>query len=229
MVFMKQEAISFSVTTVALEAAIVSCVLPAWRVTFTDEETNPGARIWEGLWYLCQFDGMSSIQCTLYNTRITLAQDLKVSRVFMLTGSIGTWLGLMLCLLADRRIKCLRNISIVATVMKVAGGMFLSAGLVMLISLSWVTHNIIHGFFNPLFGYSKKAEMGASLYLAWTSSLLLLLGGFLLLVNSLSRSAASPVTGVEEQLSSQAIPMRLQQAALERAGPEQAVSEEKYG
>ncbi|XP_052024742.1 transmembrane protein 270 isoform X2 [Apodemus sylvaticus] len=208
MVSIKQVAISLFMTTVGLVAAGVSCVLPAWRVTFTDEETNPGARIWEGLWYLCQFDGNRWIQCSPYDTWLPVTQDLKVSRVIMVLCTTGTWLVLLLCLLVDRRIKCLRNMRIESKVMKVAGGMFLSAGFVMLISLSWATHNIIHGFFNPLFGYSQKAEMGVSLYLAWTSSLLLLLGGFLLLVNIPSRSDASRVTDVEEQLSSQLIQNR---------------------
>lgn len=183
MVLSKQEAISFSVTTVGWVGAIVSCVLPIWRVTFPDDETDPDVIIWEGLWHICQVQENRWIQCTLYNTRLLVAQDIKVSRVFMVICTIGTWLGLLFCVLGDWRINCFNNFIIQDKFLKVAGGMFLSVGLLVLVALSWVTHNIIHGFFNPFLGYSKNAQMGTSLYLAWTSSLLLLLGGTLLCVN----------------------------------------------
>ncbi|XP_021042874.1 claudin-13-like [Mus pahari] len=183
MVFSKQEAISFSVTTLGWMGAIVSCVLPIWRVTFPDDETDTDVSVWEGLWHICQAQANRWIQCTLYDTRLQAAQDIKVSQVFMVICTIGTWLGLLLCVLGDRRFECFMNRNIESTVMKVAGGVFLSVGLLVLVPLSWVTHNVIHGFFNPLLGYSKKVQMGTSLYLAWTSSVLLLLGGILLCVN----------------------------------------------
>uniref|UniRef100_A0A8C6GSZ6 Claudin n=1 Tax=Mus spicilegus TaxID=10103 RepID=A0A8C6GSZ6_MUSSI len=183
MVISKQEAISFSVTSLGWVGAIVSCVLPVWRVTFPDDETDPDTIIWEGLWHICQVRENRWIQCTLYDTRLLVAQDIKVSRVFMVICTIGTWLGLLLCVLGDWRINCFMNFTIEENLLKVAGGMFLSVGLLMLVPLSWVTHNIIHGFFNPLLGFSKKVQMGPSLSLAWTSSLLLLLGGILLCVN----------------------------------------------
>ncbi|XP_076779251.1 claudin-13-like [Arvicanthis niloticus] len=187
----KQEAISYFMTTLGWLSAIVSCVLPIWRVILTDDETNPDASIWEGLWHMCQVQENHQIQCTWYGTQIPVTQDLKVSRVFMVLCTIGTWLGLLLCMVGDRydsfwriyicRMNLLNGSNF--EVLKLAGGMFLSAGLLMLIPLSWVTHNIMHGFFNPLLGDLKKAEMGVSLYLAWTSFVLLLVGGFLLCVD----------------------------------------------
>ncbi|XP_076779250.1 claudin-13-like [Arvicanthis niloticus] len=183
MVFKKQEAISYCMTTLGWLSAIVSCVLPVWRMTFPDDETNPDASIWEGLWHMCQVQRNNWIQCTGYDTQIPVAQDLKVSRALMVLCAIGTWLGLLLCMVGDRRINILKILSNGTIVLNVAGGIFLSAGLLMLIPLSWVTHNIMHGFSNPLLGDSKKAEMGVSLYLAWTSFVLLLLGGILLCVD----------------------------------------------
>lgn len=178
MVSLKQKAISSSVTTLGCVGTIVSCVLPVWRVTFPDDETNPDARIWEGLWHMCQVQGNRWIQCTQYNSKIPAAQDLNVSRGFMVVCITGTWLGLLLCMLGDWLIRCWTDRSVEDKIMKVASGMFLTFGLLMLVPLSWVTHNI-----TPVLGYSKKVEMGISLYLAWTSSLLLLLGGILLCVN----------------------------------------------
>ena len=182
MAFKKQVLISFYVTVVGLVCASVSCALSAWRVTYPDEETDPDARIWEGLWEICQLEGTGEMRCKGYNTLITVAQDLKVSRVCMVIYIIGASLWL---LLSPCWWVCLRHLlsTIQAKFQTVVGVMLLSVSLLVMISLSWVTHNVIHGFFNPLLGYSKKAEVGAALYLAWTSSLLLLFGGVLLVVN----------------------------------------------
>ncbi|XP_037054446.1 claudin-13-like isoform X2 [Peromyscus leucopus] len=143
MVCMEQEAISFSLATLGWLCAIVSCILPFWKVTFPDE-TNPDASIGEGLWHICQVEKSNQILCTLYGIRPAVTQDLSVARVSMVTCIIGTWLGLLLCMIGDERIS------------------------------------ISRGFSNPLLGSTKKTEMGASLRLAWASSLLLLLGGTLL-------------------------------------------------
>ena len=182
MVPVRQVVINFLMTVVSLVCASVSCALPAWRVTIPDEETDPDARIWEGLWEICQLEGTGEMQCIGYNSRITVAQDLKVSRVCMVIYIIGASLWLLLCLCGCLSDKCFNNI-IEEKFRTVVSVMLLSVNLLIMISLSWVTHNVIHGFFNPLLGYSKKAEVGAALYLAWTSSLLLLLGSVLLLVN----------------------------------------------
>ncbi|XP_005080516.1 claudin-13 [Mesocricetus auratus] len=180
MVSMEQQAISFLVATLGWLCAIVSCILPVWRVTFPEDETNPDASIWEGLWYMCQVQKNSQIQCTLYDTLPAVTQDLSVTRVFMVICIIGTWLGLLLCMIGDERLKCVRNTQVEDKIMKAASVLFLGVGLLVLTSLSWVTYNTSHGFSNPLLGSKKKTETGASLYLAWASSLLLLLGGTVL-------------------------------------------------
>ena len=60
-------------------------------------------------------------------------------------------------------------------IIRTASVIFLGIGFLVLMSLSWVAHNVSHGFSNPLLGSMRKTEMGASLSLAWASSRLLLL------------------------------------------------------
>lgn len=86
----------------------------------------------------------------------------------------GTWLGLLLCMVGDKCITAVKYWNIEAEIMRTASVIFLGIGFLVLMSLSWVAHNISHGFSNPLLGSMKKTEMGASLCL--TSSLPLLLG-----------------------------------------------------
>ncbi|XP_051060853.1 claudin-4-like [Phodopus roborovskii] len=65
-------------------------------------------------------------------------------------------------------------------IMMAASVLFLGFGLLLLVSASWVTHDVILGIANLQTVSQRKPEMGASLYLGWLSSLLLLLGGALL-------------------------------------------------
>ncbi|XP_035293716.1 claudin-13 isoform X2 [Cricetulus griseus] len=194
MVCMEQQAISFSVTTLGWLCIIVSCILPVWRVTFPEDETNPDASIWEGLWHMFKLQKNSWIQCTLYDTRPAVTQDLSVSQVFMIICIIGTWLGLLLFMIRDECLKSVKNEEVEGKIMKAASVMFLGVVLLVLMSLSWMTYNISHGFSNPLLGSTKKTEMGASLYLAWASSLLLLLGSTMLCFDCPSHSDTLPLS-----------------------------------
>lgn len=76
-------------------------------------------------------------------------------------------------MVGDKCITAVKYWNIEAEIMRTASVIFLGIGFLVLMSLSWVAHNISHGFSNPLLGSMKKTEMGASLCL--TSSLPLLL------------------------------------------------------
>ncbi|XP_059105765.1 claudin-13-like [Peromyscus eremicus] len=194
MVRMEQEAISFLLATLGWLCAIVSCSLPFWKVTFPDGETNPDDSICEGLWHMCQMEKSNRIQCTLYGIRPAVTQDLSMARVSTVICIIGTWLGLLLCMIGDSRIRCVQSRDTELKIMRAASVIFLGVGFLVMISLSWVSYNVSRGFSNPLLGSTKKTEMGSSLRLAWASSLLLLLGGTLLCFDCPSREDLSRLT-----------------------------------
>ncbi|XP_028718303.1 claudin-13-like [Peromyscus leucopus] len=170
------EAASFSLAMLGWLVAIISCGLPLWRVKKVSEETN----ILEGLWNLCEAEGVKSLRCMSYNTRPVQPQDLQVSGVLVVICIVITWLGLLLYMIGDERIGCVANMYNEEKIMIAASGLFLGVGLLLLVSVSWVTHNVLLGIANPQILSPWKPEMGASLYLGWLSSLLLLLGGALL-------------------------------------------------
>ncbi|OBS69475.1 hypothetical protein A6R68_02001 [Neotoma lepida] len=179
------EAASFSLAMLGWLVAIISCGLPLWRVIKVSEETS----IWEGLWNFCEADGLKSLRCMTYNSSPVLPQDLEVSQVLVVICIIVTWLGLLLYMIGDERITCVSNMANEEKIMMAATVLFLGVGLLLLVSVSWVTHNVNLGITNPQILSQWKPEMGASLYLGWLSSLLLLLGGALLGVAHLCCSA----------------------------------------
>lgn len=166
------EVASTSLVRLGWLVTIICCVLPFWRGTKVSEEII----IWEGLWDMCEAQGLEILRCVKYS-RMTLPQDIKVSRVLVVTCIVITWMGLLM----DRYrgdTTCVRNISTKEKMMVVTSALFLGLGVLLLVSVSWITHNVIHG--NSLSLLLMETMMGVSLYLGWLSSLLLLLGGALL-------------------------------------------------
>ncbi|XP_052610914.1 claudin-4-like [Peromyscus californicus insignis] len=170
------EAAGFSLVKLGSLVAIISCGLPFWRVMRFSEETS----IWEGMWVLCEANGLKNLKCMPYTSHLELPQDLQVSRVLVVICIIISYLCLLLYMIGDERMSCVSNVNDAKKIKMAASGLFLGAGLLLLVSASWVTHNVILGITNPQMVFPWKPEMGASLYLGWLSSLLLLLGGALL-------------------------------------------------
>ena len=98
-------------------------------------------------------------------------------RVVVVTCIIITWMVLLLDMYRGDR-TYVPNPSTREKMTVATSVLFLGLGVLLLVSVSWVTHNVIHG--NSLSLSLMETMMGVSLYLGWRSSLLLLLGGALL-------------------------------------------------
>ncbi|XP_075956456.1 claudin-4-like isoform X3 [Anarhichas minor] len=61
-----------------------------------------------------------------------------------------------------------------------AGIVFICAGVLILIPVSWSANTIIRDFYNPLLTNAQRRELGAALYIGWGTAGLLILGGALL-------------------------------------------------
>nr|XP_042126303.1 claudin-4-like [Peromyscus maniculatus bairdii] len=170
------KAASFSLVFLGWLVAIISCGLPLWQVTKVSEDTS----IWEGLWYLCDAEGFQNVSCMPYNSLLVLPKELQASRVLVVICIIIISMGLLLYMIRDKLITDESNMNNEGKIKMAASGLFVGAGLLLLVSVSWVTHNVILRMNNSTNVPQWKPEMGASLYLGWLSSLLLLLGGALL-------------------------------------------------
>lgn len=163
------EVVSISLVRLSWLVTIICCALPFWRGTKVSEEII----IWEGLWGMCEAQGLEILQCVKYS-HTTLPRDIQVSQVLVVTCIILTWLGLVLDRYRGDR-TCVPNPSTREKMTVATSVLFLGLGVLLLVSVSWVTHNVIHG--NSLSLSLMETMMGVSLYLGWLSSLLLLLGG----------------------------------------------------
>ncbi|OBS57152.1 hypothetical protein A6R68_11721 [Neotoma lepida] len=133
MVRQELEAASISLAMLGWLVAIVICGLPSWRVLKVSEETS----IWEGLWNLCEADGLKSLRCMTYNSHQVLPHDLQVSGVLVVICIIITFLSLLLYLFADKLNTWVLDSRIKHMLKLAASVLFLVAGLLMLVSVSW--------------------------------------------------------------------------------------------
>ncbi|XP_022594571.1 claudin-4-like [Seriola dumerili] len=161
--------------------SIIICALPTWKVTaFIGANIVTSQVIWEGLWMNCVTQSTGQMQCKIYDSLLALPQDLQAARALVVIAIIVGVFGILLAVVGgkctnfvdDERQKCKVAIA--------AGIIFLIAGLLVLIPVSWTANTIIRDFYNPLMTNAQRRELGASLYIGWGTAGLLFLGGGLL-------------------------------------------------
>lgn len=180
--------------------AIVSCALPMWRVTaFIGSNIVTAQIYWDGLWMSCVVQSTGQMQCKVYDSMLALSQDLQAARALTVISILLVILAMLVSIVGAKCTNCIDDESSKAKVMIVAGVLFLVAGLMQLIPVSWSANTIIRDFYNPLLTNPQRWELGASLYIGWAATALLIMGGSLLccscppsrMTYSASRSAAT--------------------------------------
>ncbi|XP_042298251.1 claudin-3 [Sceloporus undulatus] len=160
---------------------ILCCALPMWRVTaFIGYNIVTAQFTWEGLWMDCVVQSTGQMQCKVYDSMLALGQDIQAARALIVIAIVLGALGVLIFLMGAQCTRCIEEESTKAKVTIVAGVIFLLAGILTLIPVSWSANQIIRNFYNTLVPEAQKRELGAALYIGWAASALLLFGGALL-------------------------------------------------
>ncbi|XP_077597380.1 claudin-3-like [Stigmatopora nigra] len=161
--------------------SIVTCALPMWKVTaFVGANIITAQTIWEGLWMNCVTQSTGQMQCKLYDSMLALPQDLQAARAMMIVAIILGVLGALVSVMGAKCTNCIEEEGAKARVMIASGVLFLLAGLLVLIPACWTAHVVVRNFYNPILTNPQRRELGASLYIGWGASALLLIGGGIL-------------------------------------------------
>ncbi|XP_010776452.1 claudin-3-like [Notothenia coriiceps] len=175
------EIVGIALGVIGFILAIVTCVLPMWRVTaFIHTNIITAQTITEGLWMNCVTQSTGQMQCKMYDSMLALAQELQASRAMMIIAIILGILGVLISIVGAKCTNCIEGEGAQAKVRIIAGIFFVLGGLLVLIPVSWSASVIIRDFYNPLLTSTQKREIGASLYIGWGAAALLLIGGALL-------------------------------------------------
>lgn len=161
--------------------AVVACALPMWRVTaFIGNNIVVAQIIWEGLWMNCVVQSTGQMQCKVYDSLLALPQDLQAARALIVISIVIAILGVFISIIGAKCTNCVQDESAKAKIMIVSGVIFILSGLMTLIPVSWSANTVIRDFYNPLVVDAQKRELGASMYIGWAASALLMLGGAML-------------------------------------------------
>ncbi|KAG9462582.1 hypothetical protein GDO78_013821 [Eleutherodactylus coqui] len=161
--------------------SIITCALPMWKVTaFIGNNIVVAQTMWEGLWMNCIVQSTGQMQCKIYDSMLALPQDLQAARALTVVCILVALLAILIGIMGAKCTNCVEDENTKAWVSVVAGVVFLVAGTLMLIPVCWSANTTIRDFYNPLVVDAQKRELGASLYIGWGASALMLLGGGLL-------------------------------------------------
>ncbi|XP_032400898.1 claudin-4-like [Xiphophorus hellerii] len=164
--------------------AIITCALPQWRVTaFIGSNIVTSQTIWKGIWMECVHQSTGQMQCKVYDSMLALERDLQAARALTIISILVGILAVLLAVAGGKCTNCIEDESAKTKVCITAGVMFIISGLLCIIPVSWTASSIISEFYNPYVTNAQKMELGASLFIGWGASALLILGGGLLCAN----------------------------------------------
>uniref|UniRef100_A0A8D0BYA7 Claudin n=1 Tax=Salvator merianae TaxID=96440 RepID=A0A8D0BYA7_SALMN len=170
-----------SLSVLGWVGCILCCGLPMWRVTaFIGYNIVTAQFMWEGLWMNCVVQSTGQMQCKVYDSILALAQDLQAARALTVIAILLGGLGILVFLMGAQCTRCIEDDATKAKVTIVSGVVFLLAGLLTLIPVSWSANQVIRDFYNSAVPEALKRELGAALYIGWAAAALFFFGGGLL-------------------------------------------------
>lgn len=178
------QVLGITLSVIGWLGTILCCGLPMWRVTaFIGNNIVVAQIIWDGLWMNCVVQSTGQMQCKIYESMLALAQDMQAARALVIIAIVLAVVGIFFAIIGGKCTNCVEDESTKAKIVIFSGIIFILSGIMLLIPLCWTANTTIRDFYNPMVTDSQKRELGASLYIGWASSALLLLGGTLLCCN----------------------------------------------
>ncbi|GAA6064973.1 claudin i [Tachysurus ichikawai] len=175
-----------------LIAAIVTCVLPSWKVSsFTGQNIITAQVQQEGLWMECVYQSTGQQQCKSYESLLILGSDIQAARAMTIVCCMLSSIALLVLFAGAEFTTCVENEDVKPKICLVSGVCMLIAGLLLIIPVSWTANNVVSNFNNPLANPSNRRELGPCIFIGWAGGVLLLLAGGLLCCFSRPRSEGS--------------------------------------
>ncbi|XP_056612576.1 claudin-4-like [Triplophysa dalaica] len=163
---------------------ILACALPMWLVTaFIGQNIVTAQTTWEGIWMTCVVQSTGQMQCKVYDSMLALSSDMQAARAMCIVSILLGLVGILLAGAGGKCTNCIEDENAKSKVGIVSGVVFIIGGVLCLIPVCWTANTAIRDFYNPLTPGSMKKELGASLFIGWGASALLIIAGGMLCAN----------------------------------------------
>ncbi|XP_029028623.1 claudin-2 [Betta splendens] len=179
------ELMGFFLGLLGMLGTLVSTVLPYWRVSaHIGSNIVTAVESMRGLWMECVYQSTGAFQCEAYSSMLALNSDMQASRALMVISLVLSVLAIATAVIGMQCTLCLEGSgAIKSRVAGAGGGLFVAAGFLALIPVSWTTHEVVQSFYRPNVPASMKYELGQCLYVGLASALVSVLGGGMLCVS----------------------------------------------
>ncbi|XP_071199437.1 claudin-4-like [Salvelinus alpinus] len=174
---MGMEIVGIVLGVIGLITTIVVCALPTWMET-AFIAANFVVEVFDGLWMSCVKRNTSQIQCEVYDSMPSSAwsSNLQATRAMTIMAIILGILGVMVSMVGHKTTNYIKGK--ISKLIIITGILFILAGILILIAVSWKAGAILSGSSNELTG--EKRELGGALYFGWGAAAFLLIGGAIL-------------------------------------------------
>lgn len=124
--------------------------------------------------------GKSGEDRSIYRSLLALPRDLQAARALMVISCLLSGVACACAVVGMKCTRCAKGTPAKTTFAVLGGALFILAGLLCMVAVSWTTNDVVQNFYNPLLPSGMKFEIGQALYLGFISSSLSLIGGTLL-------------------------------------------------
>ncbi|KAG9465292.1 hypothetical protein GDO78_018553 [Eleutherodactylus coqui] len=168
-------------------------IMPQWRLSVLAEHNGINGRIdgywisrWDGLWNTCVNQNRLSMQCTSYESQVSLTMDLKSGRILMSFALTMTFLAFIFSVVSVLMHRCHEDRHKDGRVTRhcmrlTAGILYILSTILILIPVTWTTTNILRKAYDAaVCRGAVRIEMGEALFLAWPAIALILVAGIIL-------------------------------------------------
>ncbi|KFV56811.1 Claudin-2, partial [Tyto alba] len=186
MVSMGLQLLGYAVAFLGSIGTLTATLLPSWKTSsYIGSSIVTAVSFTKGLWMECATYSTGITQCDIYSSLLNLPADVQAAQALMVSSCAVSSLA---CLLTVMGMRGKDRVAVAG------GAVFILGGLLCFIPLVWNIHVVLRDFHNPVLPDSMKFELGEALYLGIISSLLSLVGGFILCTSCPARDATATYT-----------------------------------
>ncbi|XP_066496346.1 claudin-2 [Tiliqua scincoides] len=181
MVSVGLQLVGYVLGLLGLLGTVVAMLLPSWRTSsYIGSSIVTAVGFSKGLWMECATYSTGITQCDIYSSLLNLPADLQAAQALMATSTAVSWLAAVVSVVGMRCTVFAQGSPTKDKVAVLGGAAFVLGGLLCFVPVVWNIHVVLRDFYNPVVPDSMKFELGEALYLGILSSLLSLIGGFIL-------------------------------------------------
>ncbi|XP_077340658.1 claudin-8-like [Lithobates pipiens] len=169
---------------------LIITIMPQWRISVLAENNGlANGRIdgqwisrWDGLWTTCVSQSRMPLQCSSYESQVSLTTDLKAGRVLMVFCVLMTFVACIFSLVAILLTRCNKEGLQTKHCMRLTAGiLYIISAVLIIIPVAWTSSNILRKYYDAaVCRGAVRIEMGEALFLAWPAIVFILIGGIIM-------------------------------------------------